>query len=251
MDIRFDGKTALITGASTGIGAAIAHELAASGATVCLAARTASKLTPVVEDIAAAGGKAYAMPCDVSDPGAVEALVARTVETTGGLHLLVNNAGISGPAADAGAYPLDGWREVIDTNLNGVFYGLRFGLPAIEASGGGAVVNMSSILGSVGMATSPAYVAAKHALLGLTKSAALAYAQRGIRINAVGPAFVRTPMIDDGLDAETQARITALHPVGRMGRSDEISGLAAFLLSDRASFVTGSYHLADGGFTAQ
>jgi NAD(P)-dependent dehydrogenase (short-subunit alcohol dehydrogenase family) len=251
MDIRFDGKTALVTGAGSGIGAAIARELGASGATVIAADRDEVAARHTADGIVAAGGKAHATGGDVASPDAVMAMVSLAGSMTGGLHLLVNNAGIGGPAADVGDYSIDGWNDVIRVNLTGVFLGLRYGLPAIEASGGGAVVNMASILGSVGFAQSCAYVAAKHGVVGLTKTAAIEYAGRGIRINAVGPAFIHTPLIDAHMDQAAQAGLANLHPIGRLGTPEEVAGLVAFLLSDRAGFITGSYHLVDGAYTAQ
>lgn len=250
MDIRFDGKTALVTGAGSGIGKAIADTLARAGAVVVVADLNLAHAQAVADGITAAGGQAHATGGNVADPAAVKAMVEFAVAQTGGLHLLVNNAGIGGPQTPVGETPLEGWKQVIDVNLNGVFYGLLYGLPAIEASGGGAVVNMASILGSVGFAHAGGYVAAKHGVVGLTKVAAMEYAPRGIRINAVGPAFIDTPLLDN-LPAEAKAGLVALHPIGRLGRSEEVATLTAFLLSDQASFITGSYHLADGGYTAQ
>lgn len=251
VDLNFTGKTAIVTGGGSGIGAAVCRDLGRYGATVIVADLDEDGARATAAEIDRAGGKAHARKVDTSRAEEVGTLVSFALETTGGLHLLVNNAGIGGPAAPTGDYPLDGWHKVIDVNLNGVFYGLRYGLPAIEAAGGGAVVNMASILGSVGFQTSSAYVAAKHGVVGLTKTAAMEYAQRGIRINSVGPAFIRTPLLDKNLDEDTLTTLAGRHAVGRLGTSEEVSALTCFLLSDEASFITGSYHLVDGGYTAQ
>ncbi|MEX0628822.1 MAG: SDR family oxidoreductase, partial [Cucumibacter sp.] len=188
---------------------------------------------------------------DVADAKAVEAMVARAVKEFGGLRLAFNNAGIGGASAPVGEYPLESWHEVIAVNLDSVFYSMRYEIPAILKSGGGAIVNMSSILGTVGFANASAYVAAKHGIVGLTKAAALDYSGKGLRINAVGPAFIRTPLLTKHLDEATLGGIAHLHPIGRLGASEEVAELVAFLLSDRASFISGSYHLVDGGYTAQ
>src|SRR5690606_25059804 len=154
----------------------------------------------VATRIKAAGGEATALEVNVADALEVEAMVETAKRTYGGLHLAVNNAGIGGPAALTGAYPLEGWQEVIDVTLNRVFYGLRYEIPAILSSGGGAIVNMASILGAVGFASSPAYVAAKHGVVGLTKTAGMEYAKQGVRVNAVGPGFIDTPLLSKNLD---------------------------------------------------
>ena len=246
----FKGKTAIVTGAASGIGEAIALELAASGAFVIVSDLSEESCASPVATILDRGGKAAAFAADVADPEAMNALVDFAEAQTGALHLAVNNAGIGGAQAPTGEYPIDAWQQVINVNLNGVFYGMRYQLPAIERAGGGAIVNMASILGSVGFANSSAYVASKHALLGLTKTAAMEYAQKGIRINSVGPAFIQTPLLTNNLSQEMLDGLAGLHPMGRIGTSEEVSALTCFLLSDRASFITGSYHLVDGGYTA-
>ncbi|MBE0579181.1 SDR family oxidoreductase [Devosia sp.] len=251
MTYDFNGKVAIVTGAASGIGAAVAKALAADGASVVLADLDRRGAEEVTEAIVAKGGKAIALETNVADALEVEAMVETAKRTYGGLHLAVNNAGIGGPSAPTGEYPLEGWHKVIDTNLHSVFYGMRYQIPAIIASGGGAIVNMASILGSVGFANAPAYVAAKHGILGLTKVAAMEYAKQGVRINSIGPGFIDTPLLSKNLDEAALTYVRGLHPVGRLGTSEEVAALTSFLLSDQASFITGSYHLVDGGYTAQ
>ena len=247
----FEGKTAIVTGAGSGIGEAIALELAASGAFVVVSDVDEDAANRVVATIMDRGKKAVGFAADVSDPDAVERMVKFAEAEGGALHLAVNNAGIGGPQTPVGDYPLDGWRQVIDVNLHGVFYGMRYQIPAMERAGGGAIVNIASILGSVGFANASAYVAAKHGVVGLTKTAAMEYSANGIRINSVGPGFIETPLLAKNLDQEALDGLASLHPIGRIGTSEEVSALTCFLLSDRASFISGSYHLVDGAYTAQ
>lgn len=250
MEITFHGQTAVVTGAGSGIGEAIAKGLAASGARVIVQDLNAAEAERVTADITAAGGLAHSAGGDVADPAAVEALIRQAVEQGGALHLLVNNAGISGPLVPVGEYPLDGWRKVMSVNLDGVFYGMRYAIPEMLKAGGGSIVNIASILGSVGFANAAAYTAAKHALLGLTRTAALEYSAKGIRVNAIGPAFIDTPLLRNLPPGAKEALIGA-HPIARLGRSEEVADLTQYLLSDKASFITGSYHLVDGGYCAQ
>ncbi|GGV97374.1 oxidoreductase [Streptomyces gelaticus] len=248
-DQEFAGRTALITGGASGIGLALAHRLAAGGASVVVADYDEANARKAVADLESAGAKAAAVAMDVTDAASVEAGVRFAVDTFGALHLAVNNAGIGGPSSPTGEYGIEDWNRVVATNLSGVFYSMRYELPAIVAAGGGAVVNMSSILGTNGFAGSPAYVAAKHGVVGLTKTAALEYAAQNVRVNAVGPGFIDTPLLRN-TDGAARDRLVSLHPAGRLGRAEEVAELTAFLLSDRASFIHGSYHLVDGGYSA-
>ncbi|MDT0609329.1 SDR family NAD(P)-dependent oxidoreductase [Streptomyces lancefieldiae] len=247
---EFAGRTALVTGAASGIGLATARRLGAGGANVVVADYNAEGAEKAAAELMTQGVKAAAVELDVTRPESVEAAVKFAVDTFGGLDLAVNNAGIGGPSAPTGAYDVDAYQRVVRTNLDGVFYSMRYELPVMEAAGkGGAIVNVASILGSVAFAGSPAYVAAKHGVVGLTKSAAVEYAAKGIRVNAVGPGFIDTPLLRT-MDEAAYNSLVARHPVGRLGRSEEVAELIVFLLSDRASFVVGSYHLVDGAYTA-
>ncbi|MFF5169307.1 SDR family NAD(P)-dependent oxidoreductase [[Kitasatospora] papulosa] len=248
-EAEFAGKVALVTGGASGIGLALSRRLAASGAAVVVADHNEESARKAAAELEATGARAAAVALDVTDPASVEAGVRFVVDTFGGLHLAVNNAGIGGPSLPTGEYGIEDWNRVVATNLSGVFYSMRYELPAILAAGGGAVVNISSILGTNGFAGSPAYAAAKHGVVGLTKSAALEYAAQNVRINAVGPGFIDTPLLRD-TDGPARDHLVSLHPAGRLGTSEEVAELTAFLLSGRASFIHGSYHLVDGGYSA-
>jgi NAD(P)-dependent dehydrogenase (short-subunit alcohol dehydrogenase family) len=243
-------RSAIVTGGGSGIGRAVSLLLAENGAKVVVADLKKDSADAVVAEIEAAGGTAVAHVGDVSDPEDAVAAVA-AAEALAPLKIAINNAGIGGPSAATADYPLDGWQKVIDINLSAVIYGMRAQLPAMAAHGGGSIVNIASILGSVGFANSVAYVAAKHGVVGATKNAALEYATQGVRVNSIGPGFIRTPLVASNLDADTLTFLESKHALNRLGEPEEVAALAVFLASDAASFITGSYHLVDGGYTAQ
>jgi NAD(P)-dependent dehydrogenase (short-subunit alcohol dehydrogenase family) len=247
----FDEKVALVTGGASGIGEACVLRFAHDGAKVVVADLNSTLGEKTVASVKQVGGDGIFLRVDVSKPEEVENMVGITVDTFGRLDIAVNNAGIGGELKPTGEYSIAGWRKVIDVNLNGVFYCMRYEIPQMIKQGGGVIVNMASILGAVGFATAPAYVAAKHGLLGLTKAAALEYASQHIRINSVGPAFIKTPMVTGSLDEQMQTQIAGLHAIGRMGEPQEVASLTAFLCSDEATFMTGGYYLVDGGYTAR
>ncbi len=205
-------KIALVTGAGSGIGEAVAQLFAANGASVVLADTDVDGASRTLALIGSSGGKGVVVRTDVSNPDQSEHLVATTLQAFGRLDIAVNNAGIAGPAALVGDHPIDGWNQVIGINLNGVFYGMRYQIPAMLKNGGGSIVNMASILGKVGFPMSSAYASAKHGVIGLSETAACEYATQGIRVNAVGPGFIQTPLLDKNLNAEQLKGIAAMHP---------------------------------------
>lgn len=247
---KFENRVAIVTGGGSGIGAEISRELAREGASVVVTDIKLESAQTVVDEIIAAGGTAAAFAQNTAKWEDSEAAVRFAQETYGALHLAVNNAGIGAAPANIGEYDIDAWDRVRAVDLDGVFYGLRFQLPAIVAAGGGAVVNMASVLGSVGIAQNAAYVASKHALIGLTKVAALEYSEQGVRTNAVGPGFIDTPLVRASLSPEALTALEAEHATKRLGTDREVAALTLFLLSDDASFISGSYHLVDGGYSA-
>ncbi|MCZ7539008.1 MAG: SDR family oxidoreductase [Anaerolineae bacterium] len=240
------GKVAIVTGASSGIGRATALAFAREGVKVAVSDVNVKGGQETVRLIEQQGGEAIFVKCDVSSAAEAKALVEETVAAYGRLDFACNNAGIGGEANLTADYSLEGWNKVIAVNLTGVFLGMKYQIPEMIRQGGGAIVNMASILGHVGFATAPAYVSAKHGVIGLTKNAAIEYAKQNIRVTAVCPAFIHTPLVDDGLPAEVKEHLAMAHPIGRMGSPEEVAELVVFLCSDGATFMTGNPILADG-----
>ena len=246
----FEDKVAIVTGAGSGIGRATAELYARRGAAVVVSDIDEESGAETVHEIESDGGRATFVRADVSKPEDCESLADAAVEHFGRLDIACNNAGIGGANSPTADYGVEDWQQVTSVNLSGVFYSMKYEIPRMLETGGGAIVNMASILGQVGFENSPAYVAAKHGVVGLTKTAALEYADQDIRVNAVGPAFISTPLLEN-MDEEARNGLVALHPAGRLGEGDEVAELVAFLSSDAASFTNGAYYPVDGGYLAQ
>jgi NAD(P)-dependent dehydrogenase (short-subunit alcohol dehydrogenase family) len=251
MNISFAGQVALVTGAGSGLGLATAQAFAKSGAAVVLADWKEKSARAVAEDLVAQGHQALAVGCDVADDAQVEALVAKTIATFGRLDAAYNNAGVQNVLAETADAPRDDYDRVMAINLRGVWSCMKFELRHMRQQGSGAIVNCSSLGGLVGGAERGTYHAAKHGVLGLTKSAALEYAARGIRINAICPGLIHTPMSDQMIAAgqgEALAAMVEAVPMRRVGRPEEIANAVLWLCSSAASYITGQSISVDGGF---
>lgn len=246
-------EIAIVTGSASGIGRACAVMLAREGARIIVSDIDEDGGNETVQMIKDKGGDAQFKSADVSKPEEFEALIQFAEDTYGGLNILVNNAGVGGEAAPVADYDLDNWNQVIAINQSSVFYGMKYAIPAMLKNGGGSIINIASILGQVGFANSVAYVSAKHAVVGMTKVAALEYSAQGIRVNAVGPAFINTPLLSENEDMTEEAleQVTSAHPIGRLGEPDEVAEFVTWLCSSRASFCTGAYYPVDGAYLAQ
>lgn len=245
---QLENKVAVVTGGASGIGRAIVELFVKAGAQVVIADLDDRAGNLLIENLG--DGNVVFMKADTSLPQDNKRIVEAAVENFGALHIAVNNAGIGGESNPVDQLSIEGWKRVIDINLNGVFYGLHYQLPEIQKVGG-SIINMASILGAVGFAQSSAYVAAKHGVVGLTKSASWEYAAKGVRINAVGPGFISTPLIEQSLDKDTLHYLETQHAFQRLGKPEEVAELALWLASDKSSFVTGAYYPVDGGYLAR
>lgn len=249
----YAGKVAYVTGAASGIGRATALAFAREGADVAIVDIDNEGLQVAASALEEIGRRALTLTTDVSDADAVKDAIDETVKTLGRLDVAFNNAGIFDPIGITHGLDVETWNKVIATNLSGIFYNMKYQIEVMLAQGGGSIINTGSVASVVGFQGIPAYTASKHGIVGLTKVAALDYATQGIRVNAVLPGVIDTPMMDvfSGGTPEGRARMEGMEPVKRMGTADEIAAVALFLGSDAASFVTGHALAADGGFTIQ
>ncbi|HEU0126009.1 MULTISPECIES: SDR family NAD(P)-dependent oxidoreductase [Flavobacterium] len=245
-----ENKVAFVSGGGSGIGRAVAEAYAREGAKVVVSDINVDHGEETVKMIKDKGGEAFFIKGDSSSASDNKHMVEVTVSKYGRLDIACNNAGMGGPAKPTGEYEPEDWDRVIGLNLNGVFYACRYQLEQMEKNGGGSIVNIASIHGQVAAPLSPAYTASKHAVVGLTKNIAVEYAQKNIRCNAVGPGYIETALLKDNLNKDMMQAVAAKSAMNRLGTAEEIAELVVFLNSDKSSFTTGSYIIADGGYTA-
>jgi NAD(P)-dependent dehydrogenase (short-subunit alcohol dehydrogenase family) len=250
---EFIGKVVLITGGNAGIGRATATEFAKQGAKVVVSGRREKEGHEVIAEIKALGGETIFVKTDVSKESDVEAMIERTLETFGRLDYAFNNAGIEETLTPLSNQTEETYDQIMDINVKGVWLSLKHEIPAMLKTGGGAIVNNSSIAGLIGVAMAPVYGASKHAVIGLTKSVALEYAKQNIRVNAVAPGAIETRLLRDVVftTPEARRRLESVQPMGRIGQPEEIASTVVWLCSVGASFVTGQTLAVDGGYTAQ
>ena len=248
---KLENKVAIVTGAGSGIGKATALLFAKEGAKVVVSDINEEHGKQVTDEILKSGGVSIFVTADSSKPEDHQNLVNETIKSFGKLDIAVNNAGIGGEINKAGDMSIEGWKTVIDINLSGVFYGVKYQAPEMVKNGSGSIINIASILGQVGFEKSAGYVAAKHGVVGLTKSTAWEYAKDKVRVNAVGPGFTYTGLVnEESMGKEALHYLESKHAFGRLGQSQEVANLILFLASDDASFITGSYYPVDGGYLA-
>ncbi|MFW5799489.1 MAG: SDR family oxidoreductase [Spirochaetota bacterium] len=247
---RFKDKVAIITGGASGLGEATAKMFADEGGKPVISDVSEDKGNEVLNAIKDKGGDAIFVKCDVSNADDVKAMLYKTIDTYGRLDYAFNNAGIGGPQKATADYTEEEWTKVIDINLKGVWLCMKYEIPHMLKQVKSSIVNCSSILGHVGFQAAPAYVASKHGLIGLTKTAAIEYSSKGLRVNAICPAFIKTPLLK-GLPGDMLNQLKQMHPIGRLGEPEEVAAYVLWLFSDEASFVTGQAPLADGAYTSQ
>lgn len=248
---QLENKVAIVTGAASGIGKETALLFAREGVKVTVSDINEESGLKVVEEIKSAGGEAIFVKANTASVEDNQRMVAETVAAFGSLNIAVNNAGVGSAFAKTAEVDVADWQRVIDINLSGVFYGMKFQIPEMVKAGGGSVINVASILGNVGFQGSSAYIAAKHGVVGLSKAGAIDHAADKVRVNAIGPGFVYTGLVnEETLGKELLEALEQKHALGRLGNPEEIAALCLFLASDAASFITGSYYPVDGGYLA-
>jgi NAD(P)-dependent dehydrogenase (short-subunit alcohol dehydrogenase family) len=251
INYELDGKVAVITGGASGIGLACAHAMARSGGHVSIWDLDQEAVGQTLQGLTQYGHLTHAAIVDVANSTRVDVAMDDLVSNLGRVDIVLCNAGIGGEASTSGDYSDQGWHQVIGVNLNGVFFTQRAAFRAMKTTGGGSIINMASILGQVGFATASAYTAAKHGVVGLTQAAAWEHAADGIRVNAVGPGFILTPLLSTNLDQPTLDFLGTQHALQRLGRPEEVAELVAWLASDGSSYAPGTYYPIEAGYLAR